>query len=59
MAYMKIDNVMIPIFDGSDYSNLKKRIKKFLQFKKCKIVIDRERKRDKTATKRVIGKIWT
>jgi len=43
MTYMKIDEVMIPIFNGSDYSNWKKRIQKFLLFKKCKIVIDRER----------------
>jgi len=42
MAYVKCDDITIPIFDGSDYSNWKKRILKFLQFKKCKQVTERE-----------------
>lgn len=34
---------MIPIFDGADYANWKKRILKFFEFKKCKNPATRER----------------
>lgn len=34
MAYMKIECIDIPIFDGADYPNWKKRTLKFLQYKK-------------------------
>ena len=40
---MKIDDITIPIFDGADYSNWKKRILKFLEYKKCKNVVTREK----------------
>ena len=40
---MKCDDITIPIFDGSDYSNWKKRILKFLQYKKCVTVVEREK----------------
>ena len=33
----------VPIFDGKDYTNWKIRIYKFLQFKKCKEVVMREK----------------
>ena len=38
MAYVKTDDVVIPVFDGSDYGNQKKCMLKFLQYKKCKLV---------------------
>lgn len=34
MSYMKVDDITIPIFDGGEYHNWKKRILKFLQYKK-------------------------
>ena len=40
MATKNID-INIPIFDGTDYTNWKIRIFKFLQFKKCKDVVMR------------------
>jgi len=42
MAYAKCDEIIMPIFDGSDYNNWKIRIIKFLQFKKCRLAIERE-----------------
>ena len=36
MACIKVDDVMIPIFDGVDYGNWKKRIMKFFELKNCK-----------------------
>lgn len=42
-SYVKVDDVMIPIFDGADYANWKKRILKFFEFKKCKNPATRER----------------
>jgi len=42
MAYVKCDDITMPIFDGSDCGNWKKRILKFLQFKRCKQVAERE-----------------
>ena len=35
--------MMLPIFDGADYSTWKKRITMFLKMKKCELVIQRER----------------
>lgn len=43
MAFTKVDDVMIPIFDGTDYVNWKKRILKFFELKKCKNVATREK----------------
>lgn len=43
MSFMRSDDVTIPIFDGEDYSNWKKRILKFLQFKKCATVATRSK----------------
>jgi len=43
MSYVKVDDMVMAIFDGSDYSNWKKRILKFLEFKKCKEVATREK----------------
>lgn len=43
MAYMKCDDITIPIFDGQDYANWKKRITMFLKYKGCEVVIERER----------------
>lgn len=43
MAYVKVDDVIIPIFDGADYSNWKKRILKFFEFKECKEPAIREK----------------
>jgi len=42
MAYAKCDDIMMPIFDGSNYNNWEIRIIKFLQFKKCRLAIERE-----------------
>ncbi|KMQ84192.1 rna-dependent dna polymerase [Lasius niger] len=42
-SYVKVDDVMIPIFDGADYANWKKRILNFFEFKKCKNPATRER----------------
>ena len=41
---MKCDDVVIFIFDGSNYVHCKKREFKFLELKKCKEVITREKK---------------
>lgn len=43
MAYVKVDDIIIPIFDGADYANWKKRILKFFEFKKCKDPATREK----------------
>ena len=43
MAYVKTDDVVIPVFDGSDYGNWRKCMLKFLQYKKCKLVVDRSK----------------
>lgn len=43
MSYVKVDDMVIAIFDGSDYSSWKKRILKFLELKKCKEVATREK----------------
>ncbi|KAK9293483.1 hypothetical protein QLX08_011590 [Tetragonisca angustula] len=40
MAYVKMDDVVIPVFD---YRNWKKCMLKFLQYKKCKLVVDRSK----------------
>lgn len=40
---MKIDDITILIFGGLDYSNWKRRILKFLEFKKCIEVVTREK----------------
>nr|XP_018904923.1 PREDICTED: uncharacterized protein LOC109035668 [Bemisia tabaci] len=37
---------MLPIFDGNSYTNWKKRILKFLEFKKCKVTVERKKKKD-------------
>ena len=42
-SYVKVDDVMIPVFDGADYANWKKRILKFFEFKKCEAAATRER----------------
>lgn len=42
-SYVKVDDVIIPIFHGADYANWKKRILKFFEFKKCKNPATRER----------------
>lgn len=39
----KRGNFYIPLFNGSDYSNCKLRMFKFLQFKKCENVVLRAR----------------
>jgi hypothetical protein len=36
------NDMNFPIFDDKDYTNWKIRIYKFLQFKKCKVVVMRE-----------------
>ena len=38
MAYVNTDDVVIPVFDSSEYENWKKRVLKFLQYKKCTVV---------------------
>lgn len=43
MAYMKMDEIVIPVFDGAEYSSWKKRLLKFLEYKKCKEVAVRLR----------------
>lgn len=43
---MKNEDIKIPIFDGSEYCNWIRRILKFLEFKKCKCVVERERTRE-------------
>lgn len=43
MLYVKVDDIVITIFDGSNYPNWKKRILKFLEFKECKEVATREK----------------
>lgn len=42
-SLVKCDDVVIPMFDGSDYSHWKKRILKFLELKKCDEVVTRDR----------------
>lgn len=39
MAFVKRDDVIIPIFDGTEYSNWKTRMLKFLEYKKCLEVV--------------------
>lgn len=43
MASIKCDDIVIPIFDGSEYANWKKRILKFFQYKKVNEVVERQR----------------
>ncbi|XP_035226543.1 uncharacterized protein LOC118198870 [Stegodyphus dumicola] len=42
MACTRSSDIGIPLFDGSDYFNWKVRMMKFLQFKKCKDVVQRK-----------------
>lgn len=48
---MKIDDITIPIFDGSDYSNWKRRILKFSEFKKCIDVVLTEKTEEEQSEK--------
>lgn len=41
MAYMKMNDIIIPVFDGADYQCWKKRILKFLEYKKYKTAAER------------------
>lgn len=43
MSMVKCDDISMPIFDGEDYKHWKKRMSKFLEFKKCKEVITRQK----------------
>lgn len=43
MAHVKCEDIVIPIFDGSDYQNWKRRILKLLEYKKCKEVATRRK----------------
>lgn len=43
MSTFKCDDIVIPIFDGSDYKIWKKRLTMFLKYKNCSTVIERER----------------
>lgn len=46
---VKFDDVVILIFDGSDYKQWKRRLFKFVQLKKCKkVVIQKKNNNDKT-----------
>lgn len=38
--YVKFDEIVLPIFDGSEYVHWKRRLLKFLEFKKCKCVVE-------------------
>ena len=41
MAYVKTNDILILVFYGSDYQNWKKRILRFLQYRKYKAVVNR------------------
>ena len=42
MAFMKCDDLIIPIFDGTKYNHWKMRLFKYLEFEGCKVVVERE-----------------
>lgn len=43
VAYVKTDDILIPIFNGTEYDNWKTRMFMFLKMKKCLDVVKRER----------------
>lgn len=48
MASIKIEDIVIPVFDGVGYQSWRKRMIKFLEFKKCKnVAIRRKASSDK------------
>lgn len=38
------DDIRIPVFDGSDYSNWKARLLLLLRMKECKMVVERRQR---------------
>ena len=41
MTYVKTNDILIPVFDGSDYQNWKKQILILFQCRKYKVVVNR------------------
>ena len=50
MSTTKCNDIVVPVFDGSDYKLWKKRMAVLLKYKRCVTPIEREKGNDDSAT---------